>query len=114
MPSKILDLEGVSRGGDFFKVSPSVIQLLDGDFNPRHIPFEELPVDDLMDFIQFNGQGVLGLPPIKVWVNDNKVYLVAGHRRLRATRRLIAERGLPIEFLVAKQVVAKDRAELFA
>ena len=107
MPSAIKSMDGVHHGFDQWNIEPEKIHIRPG-FNPRGIPYEELYVDDLKDFIRANG--VRPLPALRVCLRTGRIELVMGHRRLKAIRELIAE-GEPIKTVACQQetILADDK-----
>ena len=107
MPSAIKSMDGVHHGFDQWNIEPEKIHIRPG-FNPRGIPYEELYVDDLKDFIRANG--VRPLPALRVCLRNGRIELVMGHRRLKAIRELIAE-GEPIKTVACQQetILADDK-----
>lgn len=73
---------GEVNRGDLFFVPPSEI-VVDEGVNGRWMPHDEASVAELVQSYEYNGQGQL--QPVMVRkVEDNKVALVAGYRRLKA------------------------------
>jgi ParB family chromosome partitioning protein len=90
---KIRDLDGVSRGGEIFRVDPKKIVVKKG-WNPRTDFSGE---EELRDSIIANGVQV----PVHVWRDkDDDIVLINGERRLRAAL-LAIEEGYPIPSIPA-------------
>lgn len=77
-------VEGVKRA-DMYKIDPRVITVQEG-WNPR-INFDAEALEELKNSIVENGVQV----PIRVKLQDDKIILIDGERRLRATLLAIEE-----------------------
>ena len=78
--------EAVIGRSDFYKVNPTEIEVQEG-WNPR-VSFDAIRLEELKESIKANGV----LVPLRVKLNnDNKMILIDGERRLRATLAAISE-----------------------
>lgn len=75
--------EATSGRGDIYKIDPTLIHRKEG-FNKR-ISFTG--IDELAESIRENGIR----EPLKVYLEDGKVWLAQGYRRMRAVDKLISE-----------------------
>src|SRR5574343_570733 len=75
--------EATSGRGDIYKIDPALIHRREG-FNKR-ITFTG--IDELAESIRENGIR----EPLKVYLEDGKVWLAQGYRRMRAVDKLISE-----------------------